>query len=69
MSVEEFDPKGQYKDVVSAVEKAGGGKGKGEVQVFRVEMGGARVEYWVVKVVEEGEERRVVGVRAKAVES
>ena len=62
MSVKEFDPKGQYKSVISAVEEVGGGN---KVQVFRLEMSGARVEYWVV-VVGDG---RVLGVRAKAVES
>lgn len=39
----------------------------GEVRVYRVETGGARVEYFVLGLEKEG--GRVVGVRARAVES
>ncbi|MCJ1280776.1 hypothetical protein MMC26_000093 [Xylographa opegraphella] len=63
LSTRDFDPKGEYKGVMEAVEKAGDGK----VRVFRVEVGSTRVWYYVV-----GWEKaagKVVGVRAKAVES
>ena len=60
MSVREWDPKGEYAEVVKAVESAGG-----KAKVFRTEEG-SRVEYWVVAVDGEG---RVVGLRARAVES
>ena len=63
LSTKEFDPKGQYKDVVEAVEKAGDGK----AGVFRVEEGGSRVQYWVLGL--DRSEVKVVGFRAKAVES
>lgn len=63
MTPKEFDPKGDYKDVIGAVEKAG----SGQVRVFRVQEGGARVQYWVLGVDERG--GRVVGFRARAVES
>jgi len=59
----EFDPQGQYKDVVDAVKKAGDGK----VRVFRVELEGSRAEYYVVSV-DKGE-GRVVGLKALSVES
>ena len=52
-----------YKDVIEAVEKAGDGKAR----VFRVEEGGSRVQYWVVGLDAKG--GKVVGLRAKAVES
>ena len=61
LTTKEFDPKGQYKSVVSTVEK----EVEGKVHVFRIETGGARVEYWVVGV----QKGKVVGARAKAVES
>ncbi|MCJ1389630.1 hypothetical protein MMC18_002487 [Xylographa bjoerkii] len=63
LSTQEFDPKGEYKGVMEAVEKAGDGK----VRVFRVEVGSTRVWYYVVGW--EKEAGKVVGVRAKAVES
>jgi len=53
----------QYKKVVDAVKQAGDGK----VQVFRVELQGARAEYYVVTVDEK--EGRLVGLKALAVES
>lgn len=63
-TVEDFDPRGQYKSVVDAVKKA---TGKNEVQVFRVELDGTRSEVWVVGVDESGD--RIVGLKALVVES
>lgn len=69
ISVKEFDPRGQYSDVVGKVEQAGKLEtgGKSSVKVFRVEVDGrgTRVEYYVLAV----GERSLVGVVAKAVES
>ena len=74
LSVKEWDPKGQYNEVVERVSSAGSeqrgkrGAGKADseegVKVFRVESG-TRVEYYVVTV----GERCLLGVVAKAVES
>ncbi|MCJ1312320.1 hypothetical protein MMC25_005994 [Agyrium rufum] len=64
LSTKEFDPKGEYKDVLGAVEKVGS---DGEVKIYRIETSGTRVEYWVVGYDKKG--GRVVGLRAKAVES
>ncbi|RMJ21654.1 hypothetical protein PHISP_07480 [Aspergillus sp. HF37] len=65
LSPASFDPRGQYGDVMVAVQAAAGNE---ETRVFRVEMGmGARVEYYVLGL--EREARRVVGLRARAVES
>ena len=61
VSMKSFDPKGEYRGVVEKVEQAG----TGGVRVFRVEIDGTRVEYYVVTV----GERSLVGVVAKAVES
>jgi hypothetical protein len=61
LSVKEWDPKGQYKTVLDAVEKATGG----EVKVFRVELQGTRTEYYVVGV----KDNKVVGLKALSVES
>ncbi|KAF2190843.1 hypothetical protein K469DRAFT_721765 [Zopfia rhizophila CBS 207.26] len=63
VSEKEFDRKGQYKSVVEAVNKAGSGK----VQVFRVEYGSTRAEYYVVSV--DSKDGRLVGLKALAVES
>lgn len=61
LSVKEWDPKGQYKKVVDAVKK----EAEGEVRVFKVEVEGARVEYYVVGVAG----GKVVGLKALSVES
>jgi predicted aspartyl protease len=53
----------EYKAVVDAVKQAG----KGEVKVFKVEIDGTRAEYYVVAV--DGEEGRLVGLKALSVES
>jgi len=53
----------QYKKVVDAVKQAG----DGTVKVFRVELQGARAEYYVVTV--DKKEGRLVGLKALAVES
>ncbi|KAF2865348.1 hypothetical protein BDV95DRAFT_586755 [Massariosphaeria phaeospora] len=63
VAAKDFDPKGQYKSVVEAVQKAG----NGQIQVFRVEHGGTRAEYYVVSVDEK--EGVVVGLKALSVES
>ncbi|KAL9118887.1 MAG: hypothetical protein Q9187_004559 [Circinaria calcarea] len=63
LSTKEFDPKGQYKEVLAAVEKVGDGM----VRVFRAHHGKTRAEYYVVGFDKEG--RRIVGMKAKAVES
>lgn len=64
LSAKEFDPRNQYGEVVDAVKQAGT---TGQVEVFRVELEGARCEYWVVCVDEKG--ARVVGLKVGAVES
>jgi hypothetical protein len=61
LSVKEWDPKGQYKKVVDAVKKAV----DGDVKVFKVELEGSRVEYYVVGV----GDGKVVGLKALSVES
>ena len=63
LSTQEFDPKGQYKEVLQAVEEAGDGKAR----VFRVHHGSTRAEYYVVGLHRKG--KKVVGLKAKAVES
>ena len=59
----EFDPKGDYKEVLQAVEKAGDGKAR----IYRLETGKSRAEYYVVGFDEKG--GKIVGLKAKAVES
>ncbi len=58
-----WDPKGHYKHVVDATRNACMGS---HVMVYRVALGGPRVEYWVVGV---DENRKLVGVKALAIES
>jgi hypothetical protein len=66
LSVEDFDPREEYKDVIGAVGQAGS-EGKADVKVYRVEVSKTRVEYYILAVAEGG--RKLVGVVAKAVES
>ena len=61
LGLEKWDPKGQYKEVVDTVKKVV----SGEVSVFRVELSGAREEYYVVGV----KDGKVLGVKALSVES
>ena len=63
ISPKRFDPQGQYKEVLEAVEKSGDGK----TRVYRVNQGTTRAEYYVVGFDEKG--GRIVGLKAKAVES
>ncbi|KAL9603128.1 MAG: hypothetical protein Q9219_001331 [cf. Caloplaca sp. 3 TL-2023] len=63
MTTKDFDPRGQYTAVLQAVEKAGDGKNR----IFRVGHGKTRLEYYVVGL-DKGK-GRVVGLKAKAVES
>ena len=63
MTTKEFDPRDQYKEVLQAVGNAGDGKSR----IFRVGHGKTRVEYYVVGL-DKGK-GRVVGMKAKAVES
>ncbi len=72
MSTPEFDPKGMYAEVVGAVKTAvgsagSGEEGRGEMRVYRVKHEGSRVEYYLVAL--DAAKKRVVGVRARAVES
>ncbi len=62
MSTQDFDPRGEYTEIIERVEKAGNGAG---VKVFRVEVSKTRAEYYIVTV----GERMLIGVVAKAVES
>jgi len=62
LSVEDFDPRGEYEEVVGSVKGVAEG---GEVKVYRVGRGKTRAEYFVIGV----EGGRLVGVRAEAVES
>ncbi|ESZ94443.1 hypothetical protein SBOR_5161 [Sclerotinia borealis F-4128] len=62
LDIGDWDPRGEYRDIVKAVREACKG---GDVRVYRVPGEGSRVEYWVVGV--EGE--RLVGAKALGVES
>ena len=62
ISMDDFDPRGQYKEVIKAVEQAS----KGEVTAWKVGQSSTRVEYWLLGLSGDG---HVVGARAKAVES
>lgn len=60
LSEKGFDPRGHYKQVIDAVKSVGKG-----VKIFRVELGGTRVEYYILTV----SDGKLLGVVAKAVES
>lgn len=63
LSIQDFDPRGEYKDIIQKVEQAG--KGNKTPKVFRVETSSTRAEYYVLTV----GDRMLIGVVAKAVES
>ena len=63
METKEWDPRGQYRDVVQKVESVT----EGGVKVFRAPIGGTRVLYCVLGLAKGG--GRVLGVRTVAVES
>jgi len=63
ISETEFDPQGRYKKIVDAVKEAG----SKDVNIFRVEHGSTRAEYYVVSLDKKG--GRIVGLKALAVES
>lgn len=68
LSASSFDPRNQYSGVFKAVRAAASGKDEDvEVKVYRVEVGPSRVEYFVLGL--DTEQGRVVGFRAKAVET
>lgn len=68
-----FDPQNQYSSVFHAVRSAAverdenGDQSAVEVKVYQVELSSTKMEYWVLAL--DGVEGRVVGLRAKAVES
>jgi len=65
LSVDEFDPRGEYADVIKRVKEAAAvGEGV-EVKVFRVEVSKTRCEYYILTL----GDGKLVGVVAKAVES
>jgi hypothetical protein len=61
LSVEDWDPRGDYKEVVEAVKKSG----KGDVTVYRTSRG-TRTDYYVVVNNGKG---ALVGVMATGIES
>ena len=63
ISTKEFDPRGDYKQILKKVDHVT----TGGVKIFRVEGGGTRVEYFVVGISKEG--TALVGLKAKAIES
>ncbi|RAK71565.1 uncharacterized protein BO72DRAFT_501804 [Aspergillus fijiensis CBS 313.89] len=73
LSPASFDPKNQYASALRAVRAAAASQASGveeadvDVKVYRVEVGSARVEYYVVALQAEG--GLLVGLRAKAIES
>lgn len=73
LSEKSFDPRSQYSEVIKAVRAAVAASDSKinesdvEVKVYRVEVGHSRVEYWVVAL--DGVEGKIVGLRAKAIES
>lgn len=63
LALKDFDPRGQYKEVVEAVNSIG----DGDLNIYRVEHGKTRAEYYIIRFDKKGE--RVIGFKAKAVET
>jgi hypothetical protein len=66
LSVKDFDPRGEYDDLVKTVE---GLVEHRKVKVYRVGRGKTRAEYFVVGLAGGKEGGRILGVRAEAVET
>lgn len=66
LSLQDFDPRKQYTAIVDKVLEAAETSSKDDIKVFRVPHQGSRVEYFLLCPHKDG--KRVVGVRAKAVE-
>ncbi|EXJ77181.1 hypothetical protein A1O3_10339 [Capronia epimyces CBS 606.96] len=64
LTTEEFDPRGEYREIIERVAQAAKGKDVG-VKLFRVEISQTRAEYYILTV----GDRALVGVVVKAVES
>ncbi|KAJ5394515.1 uncharacterized protein N7487_012156 [Penicillium crustosum] len=73
LSPSSFDPKNQYSTALDAVRAAAVEKDSSadqsavELKVYRVEQTSTKIEYWVLAL--DAPESRLVGLRAKAVES
>lgn len=59
--MDEFDPRGEYKEVIERVEQTG----SGGVKVYRVEVSKTRADYYVLTL----GQGILVGVTTEAVES
>ena len=66
MSVEEFDPRDAYADVIGIVREVAGAAG-GHIGVYQLEHGSTRIEYYIVTC--DQRHARLIGVKAKAVET
>jgi uncharacterized iron-regulated membrane protein len=66
MDPADWDPNGQYGEVLDAVREAGQGN---DVRVYRVGREGVKAEYWVVTTEGKGKDAKLVGAKALAVES
>lgn len=66
-SIDDFDPRRQYTNVVDKIlEAAGTSSSRSEIKVFRVPQQGSRAEYFLLCCHKDGD--KVVGARVKAVE-
>lgn len=65
LSVSSFDPKNQYTTVLDAVRSA---SGNSDIKIYRAELGSSTVEYFVLAL-DSAEGGRVIGLRAKSIES
>ena len=64
INANEWDPRGDYAYIIEAVRAAAG---TDEVKVYRIQHDHTRVEYYVVGL--DSESSRIVGMKAKAIES
>lgn len=63
LTTQDFDPRGQYKEVIDAVKAAG----DGQVKVYRLEVSRTRAVYFIATLAEGG--TKLVGLKAESVES
>lgn len=73
LSASSFDPKNRYASALHAVRAAAvegdssADESAVDIKVYRVELSSTKLEYWILAL--EPSEGRLVGLRAKAVES
>ncbi|KAI9681378.1 MAG: hypothetical protein M1817_002661 [Caeruleum heppii] len=64
LTVDQWDPKSEYKDIVQAIEEASAAE---HVRIYRIEHSKTKLEYFIVAL--DQKSSKIVGLRTRAVET